>query len=161
MTQNAGKDSGAQTGEAMDLGAMTGSLGFLLRLSQLKSFDTFFHEMKGLEIRPGEISVLMLLDRNPGIRQGVLARALMIKRAHMTKMVHAMEGAGLVCRTVPDADRRSVQLWLTDAGRARLETVQGPFLAFENRNTSGLSDADEAMLKTLLRRYLGLDRPNA
>ncbi|WP_425098790.1 MarR family winged helix-turn-helix transcriptional regulator [Tropicibacter sp. S64] len=143
--------------EAIDFGPLAGSLGFLLRLSQLQSFANFFHEMDGFNVRPGEISVLMLMAQNPGVRQGVLARALHIKRAHMTKMIRAMETAGIVTRTVPEDDRRSVELWLTDKGRKRLMAMQQPFLSHETRNTTGLTDAEEAQLKALLRKYIGLD----
>ncbi|MFW2542262.1 MarR family winged helix-turn-helix transcriptional regulator [Primorskyibacter sp. 2E107] len=153
------KSAASPGDENLDYGELAGSLGFLLRLSQLQSFAGFFSGMEGFDVRPGEISVLMLLAQNPGVRQGVLARALMIKRAHMTKMVRAMETAGIVTRTVPEDDRRSVELWLTDKGKARLDTMQAPFLAHETRNASVLSATEEAQLKTLLRKYLGLADP--
>lgn len=143
--------------EDIDFGPLGGSLGFLLRLAQLQSFASFFREMDGHDIRPGEISVLMLLAQNPGVRQGVLARALHIKRAHMTKMVRAMEGTDLLTRTVPEDDRRSVELWLTEKGKARLKAMQAPFLAHERLASTPLSDAEEAQLKALLRKFIGLD----
>ncbi len=149
----------SRTTEDVQFGQLSGSLGFLLRLSQLQSFADFYTGMGDLNVRPGEISVLMLIAQNPGVRQGVLARALMIKRAHMTKMIRAMEDADIVSRTVPADDRRSIELWLTDKGRARLDAMQEPFIAHESRNTSGLSDAEEAQLKSLLRKYLRLDAP--
>ncbi|MDH3264248.1 MAG: MarR family transcriptional regulator [Paracoccaceae bacterium] len=143
----------------MRLGALTGSLGFLLRLAQLASFREFFEDLDGLGVRPGEITVLMLIGENPGIRQGVLARRLMIKRAHMTKMVRAMEESGLVKRTVPEDDRRSVELWLSAEGAARLEALGAPFLAHETRPARGLTAREERELKRLLRKYLDLPEP--
>ena len=80
-------------GEEVRLGAMADSLGFLLRLAQLASFREFFEDLDGMDVRPGEMTVLMLIGENPGVRQGVLAKRLMIKRAHMTKMIRAMEAA--------------------------------------------------------------------
>ena len=142
--------------DAVDLGPLKESLGFLLRLSQLVSFRDFFAVLGKEDIRPGEASVLMLLERNPGIRQGVLARELMIKRAHMTKMMRAMETAGLVTRTVPEDDRRAAEIWLTERGKARVAELAGPFLAHESTVAGSLTRREEAELKRLLRKYLGI-----
>lgn len=147
------------TGSVRDdvaLGALGESLGFLLRLSQLESFRDFYHGLGDLGMRPGEFSVLMLIAENPHIRQGVLAKKLMIKRAHMTKMVQAMEAEGLVGRSVPEDDKRSIELHLTKAGHARIAAMRTPFEAHEARNLTRLSDAELAEAKRLLKKYLGL-----
>lgn len=138
------------------LGPLEDSLGFLLRLAQLRNFAAFYDDLGGLGLRPGALTVLILVGENPGIRQGVLARALSIKRAHMTKMVQAMEDDGLLRRTVPDADRRSVELWLTAAGQARLDTIRPPFESFERSAGRHLTEAEARDLKALLRKYLAL-----
>ncbi|WP_343079985.1 MarR family winged helix-turn-helix transcriptional regulator [Ostreiculturibacter nitratireducens] len=140
----------------VDLGPLSDSLGFLLRLSQLASFRDFFDRFDDLGIRPGEVSVLMLVGRNPGVRQGVLARQLMIKRAHMTKMARAMEDDGLITRSVPDDDKRSVELWLTEKGAERVDRLREPFLAHEARPVPGLTAREAETLKRLLRKYLDL-----
>ena len=139
------------------LGPLADSLGFLLRLSQLASFREFFDGLADFDVRPGEASVLMLIGGNPGVRQGVLARRLMIKRAHMTKMIRVMEDTGLVTRTVPEDDRRSVELWLTKRGAARVEAMRAPWAAHEARPARNLTKREEAELRRLLRKYLALD----
>lgn len=142
--------------DRLALGPLDGSLGFLLRLSQLRSFRDYFRSFGEDGIRPGELSVLMLLAENPGIRQGVLARALMIKRAHMAKMVRAMEEDGLLTRSVPDSDRRALELRLTERGAARVAALLPAFEAHEGAGVATLDAAEEAELKRLLRKYLGL-----
>ncbi len=144
------------TQEDVRLGPLAGSLGYLLRLSQLQAFRDFYSSFEDQQIRPGEFTVLMLIAENPGIRQGVLARALLIKRAHMTKMVQSFNEAGLVTRTVPDSDRRAVELWLTEAGSARMNALRGPFITHEKRKTAGLDPQDAAELRRLLQKYLRL-----
>ncbi|OJF99911.1 MarR family transcriptional regulator [Rhizobium sp. 58] len=137
------------------LGPLGDSVGFLLRLAQLRAFDAFFsdHGPKGL--KPGEFSVLWVIACNPGIRQSVLGQRLMIKRAHMTKLVRALEDQNLVSRRIPDADRRAVELSLTSAGEDEVETASRLFFDFEQR--PGPLDADEhAALVALLRKYIGL-----
>lgn len=141
---------------ALRLGGLGDSLGFLLRLAQLRAFEDFFAGYGALDIRPGEMSVLILISENPGIRQGALARALMIKRAHMTKMIRAMEDTGLVRRTVPDDDKRSVELWLTDTGTERVATLSRHLLNFDADPDGRLNKRERAQLKRLLRLYLDL-----
>lgn len=142
--------------EVPAFGGLGHSLGFLLRLSQLRSFAAFYADMGELGVRPGEMTVLMMLADNPGIRQGVLARWLMIKRAHMAKMVRGLEEAGLIARQVPDGDRRAMELRLTEAGRARVAALLPRLMAHEAKVPPTLTAAESRALTGLLRRYLGL-----
>ena len=151
------KDGRVQTGQsAIRLGPLAGSLGFLLRLAQLESFKDFFAYFDGHDIRPGEISVLLLIAENPGIRQGAVARRLTIKRAHMTKMVQAFEASGLVEKRVPEDDKRGVELRLTPAGRAYLDKVRPIFAAHELAQPSTLSAEETETLRRLLLKYLDI-----
>jgi DNA-binding MarR family transcriptional regulator len=142
--------------EGVELGPLGQSPGFLLRLAQLDTFQDFFDAFEGQPVRPGEVTVLMLIGLNPGIRQGVLARALRIKRAHMAKMMRALEEAGLVARAVPPDDRRAVELRLTEAGERHLAQVRGPFARHEGRVVAPLTPRERAELVRLLRKSLSL-----
>ena len=137
-------------------GRLSDSLGFLLRLAQLQSFADFYRTFEGEDVRPGEISVLMVLYENPGIRQGLLARALCIKRAHMTKMVRQMEDDGLIARRVPEDDKRAMELQLTEAGACRVKALMPGFDSHESRDARDLSREEAAELKRLLRKMLGV-----
>ena len=139
----------------IELGPLGGSLGFLLRLAQLKNFGEFYEALGPQGLRPGEFSVLALIGRNPGIRQGVLAQRLWIKRAHMTKLVRGFAERQLVDRQVPADDRRALELKLTDAGRALVAEHAAAFHA--HGAASGLAADEHAELVRLLRRYLGLE----
>ncbi len=138
------------------LGPLTRSLGFLLRLAQLESFKDFFAEFDTKGIRPGEISVLLLIAENPGIRQGALAKRLTIKRAHMTKMVQAFEAEGLVTRRVPEDDKRGVELRLTEAGTAHVAAVRPGFEAHDAHVPATLTPEEAETLRHLLRKYLNI-----
>jgi len=148
--------AGAPVRDDLRLGPLQGSLGFLLRLSQLVAFEDFYAAFAEADARPGEISVLMLIGENPGIRQGVLARNLLIKRAHMAKMVRNFEKAGLVTKSVPPDDKRGVELRLTAQAERHLEKVRPAFAAHEAGARHGLDAAEEAELKRLLRKFLGM-----
>ncbi len=141
------------------LGPMASSLGFLLRLAQLKNFGAYYAAVGPDGPAPGAFTVLTLIDRNPGIRQGVLAQELRIKRAHMTKLVRTLVADGLVARRVPEDDRRSVELRLSEKGRRHL-AAHAPAA---HRQGSGpveeLSVEELAVLVRLLRKYLRHEEP--
>lgn len=140
----------------VDVGPLRNSLGFLLRMAQLRTYEHYFAEMSDLELKPGAFSVLTLIMHNPGIRQGVLARRLMIKRAHMTKLIRALEASGHVERTVPDDDRRSITLALTAEGRKFVKRHWQRFMRHEPA-PSRLSPQQEQQLIGLLQTFVGLE----
>ena len=139
-----------------DLGHLPHTLGFLLRLAQVEVFGLFHANMAG-GLKPGEFSVLYVVGRNPGIRQGVLAEHLRIKRAHMTKLIRAFEQRGLVARRVPEDDRRAVELRLTDAGAALVAGRGASMRAQADREIARLTPAEGAQLIRLLQKFNGID----
>jgi DNA-binding MarR family transcriptional regulator len=142
--------------DEIDIGQLGTSLGFLLRMAQLRTFVLFHERLAGQGLKPGEFSVLMIIGRNPGIRQGLLAQRLMIKRAHMTKLVRSFEDRGLVARRIPEHDRRAVELTLTDAGQAFVAERAAPLAAYERELPGALSESEQRELIRLLQRYAGV-----
>ena len=153
MTQ----DLAETTGEALSLGELEHSLGFLLRMAQIRAFERFFDAFGELDLRPGEFSVLWVIRRNPGVRQGMLAETLGIKPAQMTKMIRRLEVQGRVSRIIPDDDRRSVRLFLTKAGEQFAEAHKDAFFGHDDYHNHGLSETECRQLAELLRRYSGLE----
>lgn len=143
--------------DKVEIGAMTQSLGFLMRMAQLKVYHHFFDDLGDQDIRPGEHSVLVMIKHNPGIRQGVVAQHLKIKRAHMTKLVRALENKGLVDRSIPDSDRRAVELRLTPEGEDVAVRNIALVLKSDASLQSGLSATDAAELHRLLQIFTGMD----
>jgi DNA-binding MarR family transcriptional regulator len=142
----------------LDLGPLTGSLGFLLRMAQLQNFRNFYEVLGSYGLRPGEFSVLWIIHRNPGIRQGLLAERLMIKRAHMTKLIRSFEDRGYVERAIPNDDRRTVELRLTPEGRSFVEGNSAAFLGHAGADADRLSAGEKAQLIALLQKYVRLER---
>ncbi len=150
------RDSAPRDERDVALGALSDSLGFLLRLAQVQVFDRFFEDLGQIGLRPGEFSVLWVLHLNPGVRQGLLAQRLRIKRAHMTKMIRDFEARGLVERRTPEHDRRAVELLLTPEGTAFVRDHAEAFFTHDIRRASTLTEAERAQLFTLLQKYVGL-----
>ncbi len=145
----------------LDLGGLEDRLGFLLRIAQLEAYDRFFAGALPGNARLTETTLLQIVALNPGVRQGVLARTLRFKRAHMTKIVRGLEEAGLIRSDIPSEDRRSVALWLTEAGKRRVEDGWSEVEQREARVSGALSVAEAAELRRLLRRFLAIPDPVA
>ncbi|ONI79005.1 hypothetical protein ALI144C_28740 [Actinosynnema sp. ALI-1.44] len=64
--------------------------------------------------------VLSTLDRLGPHRLTELAASENVSQPAMTQLISRLGDAGLVERVADDADRRAVQLHITDAGRAQL-----------------------------------------
>lgn len=150
-------DVTVRTAAEVDLGPLSQSLGFLLRLAQLRAFEDFFSEDGPQGLKPGEFSILWVIARNPGIRQSVLGQRLMVKRAHMTKLIRGFEDQGLVSRQIPDSDRRAVELTLTNKGQAEVKTASDAFFRYEETTGAPLTEAERGQLLSLLQRYVGLE----
>ncbi len=121
----AAEDHDAQDGAsapkcaAVDYGPLDRRLGYLLRRAQIAVFRDFFAAFEPHDIRPGQYSILTVIESNPGLKQGAVGEALGIKRANFVAMVDELERRKLVRRDPTPRDRRSHALMLTPQG-ARL-----------------------------------------
>ena len=143
----------AADSEDIDFGEMRGSLGLLLRLAQVKVFDDFFASLARHGLKPGEFTMLWVIGLNPDTRQGLVARRLRIKPAHMTKLVQRNVDKGLVERDIPDDDRRSVHLRLTEKGQRFVAEKKPEFLNFIAKENTTLTDAEFRTLVALLQKF--------
>jgi DNA-binding MarR family transcriptional regulator len=140
---------------SVDFGPMEDQLGFLLRLAQIEDFRRFYQRFGNRELRPGEYSALIAIGINPGIRQGVLANALMIKRSNMAKMIGTLMRRGLVRRRVPASDKRAVELYPTTKSRSLIGKLM-PEITEHDRNASSMLEQDEReLLIGLLKKMIG------
>ncbi len=78
-------------------------------------------------LRQSDVSVLMLIDANPGVTASAIGRQLDIQRANMVPLLKRLEG--LIDR-VP-IDGKSQGLELTAAGRSTLAGARAVVEAFE------------------------------
>ncbi|WP_297768938.1 MarR family transcriptional regulator [uncultured Roseovarius sp.] len=147
----------AANSDRIRLGNLSRSPGFLLRLSQLQVFNLFYEALGHDQLRPGEFSVIWLISLNPGVRQGVLAKRLMIKPAHMTKLVKRLEDAGHVQRTIEAGDRRAVQLTLTAKGKRLVDARKSEVFGYIAHENVRLSAAEMAELTRLLQKFVGIE----
>ena len=79
-----------------------------------------------------------------------LARSAQLDPGAMTRLLDKLETRGLVARVADPADRRALNINLTDAGRALWEEVNHLGLRVRERAMRGLTDADQELLTRLL-----------
>lgn len=108
---------------ATDLAGLDKQVGYMLRQAQLAVFADFIAGQKGSVARPGQFSILAVIERNPGLSQSRVCAALGIKRANLVAVIDHLESLGLVRRDTSTSDRRSNRLQLTPAGQRALRSA--------------------------------------
>lgn len=142
--------------DAVDFGELKNSLGFLVRIAQVKIFKEFYVAMADAKLKPGEFSTLWIIGLNPGYRQGTIAKSLNIKPAHMTKLVDRLVRAGFIERVVPPNDRRSVRISLTIEGQEFVNHHRAQFINFHASERANLSEEEYNQFVSLLKKFNNL-----
>jgi DNA-binding MarR family transcriptional regulator len=133
-----------------DLAGLNQQVGYMLRQAQLAVFADFVAGQRGAVARPGQFSILAVVDRNPGLSQSRVCAALGIKRANLVAVIDHLESLGLVRRDSSLKDRRSNHLHLTPAGQRALRSALEDQALHEARITRLLGIAGRrALLKQL------------
>ncbi len=144
------KRSSDAEAELFDMGLLEQSVGYRLRRAQLAIFAKVTHELSDLELRPGQVGVLTLIERNPGITQGEVCTALGIQRANLVTLINVLEERGIVERQAVAADRRSNALVLTVDGRRLLRKAADALRSAETAIARRLGAAGRDQLLHLL-----------
>jgi DNA-binding MarR family transcriptional regulator len=71
-----------------------------------------------------QLELLSVLAEHPGVRPGQLARQLHMRPSTVTTIVNALTEQGMVARAIPNGDRRTVVLTVTDSGRRAVHAWQ-------------------------------------
>jgi DNA-binding MarR family transcriptional regulator len=137
---------------AVDLGPLDEFVGYRLRRAQLSVLAGFELALRETGLSPGQLSVLLVISCNPGLRQSELCAALGILRANFTPLLHELEARGLAIREVLPADRRSNTLRMTPFGRDILSRALVLHEQLEKRIANSLGAAGRSQLIHLLRQ---------
>ena len=106
----------------------------------------------GFDLTPQQYNALRLLraarpDPQPTLG---LAERLVSRAPDITRMIDKLEQKGLVARTRPPHDRRTVLVGVTESGIALLDEIAGPLRACHARQLGHLPPAQLKTLTTLL-----------
>lgn len=145
---------------SLDRGLLPSLLGYALRRTQSAVFAdfaaTFAHA--GEALTPGEFGLLVLVERNAGLSQMALARALGIDRSTLVPILDRLQARDLLVRHRSPTDGRTHALALTPFGRKALARFGRLVRAHEKRILAGLSAAETRTLIDLLDKVRGSAR---
>jgi DNA-binding MarR family transcriptional regulator len=107
---------------------------------------------EALGLYRGQPRMLRALWDQEGLTHTELSRQLHVQPATITKMIQRMEKAGFVERRADPADQRVSRVYLTGAGHAIREAVDGALGTLEGESLAGLSGRECLELYRLLMR---------
>ena len=109
---------------------------------------------RGFGLMPGQPKVLEFVARNEGCLQRDIAGACAMDRATVTGVLARMEDAGLIERRPKERDRRALEVWLTDAGRAAAERVERCGAEVDAIAHANMTARERETLSALLERVI-------
>jgi DNA-binding MarR family transcriptional regulator len=125
---------------------------FLVRHAWLALRGVVAEALVQHDLSVAQFASLLMLDEMPGMSVADVARKVSTARQSANEMLAGLERAGLVERRQHPADRRSQQIFLTDAGRARLSEALPTVRAVEARLAAGFSTEEIAVVNAWLER---------
>ena len=126
----------------LDLGILPELLGYQLRRAQLTVFQHFAGALGDQNVTPGQIGLLVLVSRNPGISQTALARTVGVERSTLGEAIDRLL-------------RRRLLLHLSAIGETFLDDFVPRLLRHEDDVAARLSPEERKTLLALLRRLAG------
>lgn len=126
--------------------------GYRLRHVSNAFMSDFAASMIGTGMRATHVSILSVVEENPGIRQGEIGRALGVARANMAPLMAELESLSLLERVPDEIDRRAVSVYLTKDGQVTLKNCKARIAAHERRSLSPLSPAERDTLLRILKK---------
>ena len=121
-------------------------LGYQLRRASQEVMAQLAASLADLDLTVVEMSVLVVINANPGIIQSDISRLLAIQRANMVPLTTRLEACGLIHKGV--AVGRARGLHLTQAGALLVKECDARIVETEARVMSALT---EAQRKTMMR----------
>lgn len=105
-----------------------------------------------LGLEPREFALLRAVAAAEGLSQQAMGERLMIPASRMVAFVDALEARGLLERRHNPEDRRTRELYLTDAGRKLLERAFTVASDYERDLCADLDEEERERLLDLLQR---------
>lgn len=141
-------------GAAVDLTPLDGLIGFKIHILDLLMYQLYYERLGKTAMTPAMFATLAAIKVNPGVRQGVLADALLIQRPNMTLLVNRLLRAGFVRRRAARGDNRGIELFIRAEGRKALRTLAARLAAHERSLTDVLTATERDRLELYLTKIV-------
>lgn len=137
----------------IDYGILDTLVGYKLRRAQVTVFSNFAERCSDFGITPGLFGVLSIVERNPGLTQTAISKALGNDRSVMVSVVDRLEAMNVVERKPSKSDRRSHALFLTKHGEEFYQEVVAQVLRHEDDFNSLLKEGEKELMLDILARF--------
>lgn len=141
-----------QTLEEIDTSTVEDFIGYSARRASLAIGDAFMQRMAVHDLRPVGFTLLMLIERNPGIMGSQLCALLKIQSSNLVAMVKQLRERDLIERHRHPNDVRAFGLYLTPAGRRVFAEARATAMDAGLEATARLTEDERATLAALLRK---------
>ena len=111
--------------------------------------------LAGSGVSSGTAPLLLELRDGGTCNPAALAAALGVDKAHVTRALQSLAQAGFVAFTPGAADRRTVNVSLTEAGQAAAGRVEQAMLAWVAIVSQGVSQTDLGTLDAVFDTFYG------
>lgn len=130
------------------------SLGYFLTKARNVLMQRSDRALEPLGLTAQQVGVVMMLSSGRARTSLELSRALSYDSGSMTRMLDRLEKKGLLTRERSGADRRIVELKLTEAGHDAARRLPGVLACVMNEQLAGFSPPELATLIELLKRVI-------
>jgi MarR family transcriptional regulator, organic hydroperoxide resistance regulator len=130
------------------------SLGYLVNYLARLFYQHHAASLAPHGVYPGQWGVLLFLWVQDGQTQRELSRQAASDEASMVRSIDRMERDGLVQRVRNDRDRRQINIFLTEKGRALRDQLIPYALAGNAVATQGFTESEQNQLPVLLHRMI-------
>jgi len=137
---------------AFDFGVLGSLIGFNLRLAQLAVYADFMQRAPVRGLTPGQLAILVLIDRNPNTTQQRLSDLIGVEKSTLVVRLHRLAERDLIERVRSTEDRRQNGLRLTRHGQSVLKSMLAFVARHERELLSALSADERKQLVGLLRK---------
>jgi len=131
------------------------SVGYLMRRVLALVAHEVERQLEGSDLTNAQWVPLFKLSMGQASTVAELARVCHLDAGAMTRLLDRVEAKGLCRRVRSVADRRVVNIELTDAGRIAAADIPVVLSRVQNANLAGFSEQEFETLKSFLRRILG------
>ncbi len=136
----------------IDYGILDDLTGYAVRRAQIRVTQAFDDKLGGQGMTTQRFSALVLIARNPGVKQTELAAIMGIARSGVLAIVEALDDQGLIQRRPVPGDARAQALHLSPLGEERLPAILAAVADHDREIAASLSAEEIAVLKVLLER---------
>lgn len=128
------------------------SILHLVKQVQYRAYVRLEAVFQPLGITAAQFRILTTLSTRPTLTSADLARIYDVKPQTMIKQVALLEGKGLIQRRESSANRRLLELTLSDEGRQCLDRCQSEARRLEAEILAPLAAAEQGVLRNALSR---------